>query len=264
MTAISLPLRGKNVLVPRSTGQAKSFSDLVKSYGGIPVEIPLLAFRPAALSEEMAVIMKEIHTYDWLIFTSSITVETFLSFVSSSERKQLPKIAAIGKKTESFLLDKKLQVDFTPKEFVAEGFVEEFLPYVKKGMKVLIPKGNLARNYIATVLSKKGAIVDEIIIYETFFPEESRELIKDKLSRDQLDILTFTSPSTIDHLMDVVKEYNLHDKVEECIIGCIGPVTKERIESYGLKVHSAPEEYTVHQMLKSIINYLENEYRRVL
>lgn len=263
MTASSLPLRGKNILVPRSKGQAHSFSELVEKYGGNPVEIPLLAFRPAR-SPEIHAITNQLHAYDWIIFTSSITVETFLSLLHPSDRKHMPKIAAIGKKTESFLLTKGFQVDFTPEEFVAEGFVEEFKPYVKKGMKVLIPKGNLARNYIAAQLSSHGAVVDEAIIYETFFPEDSRELIKDKLTHNQLDILTFTSPSTIDHLMAVVKENNLYEKVEACIIGCIGPVTKERIESYGLKVHVAPDIYTVHHMIKSTIDYLENEYRRAL
>ncbi|WP_102274387.1 uroporphyrinogen-III synthase [Cytobacillus massiliigabonensis] len=263
MTASSLPLKGKNILVPRSKGQAQSFSDLVEKYGGNPVEIPLLAFRPASSAENHAII-NQLHTYDWLIFTSSITVETFLSFLHPSDRNHMPKIAAIGKKTESYLLAKGLQVDFTPQEFVAEGFVEEFKPYVKMGMKVLIPKGNLARNYIAAHLTKHGAVVDEAVIYETYFPEDSRELIKDKLSCSQLDILTFTSPSTIDHLMAVVKENNLYDKVEACIIGCIGPVTKERIEAYGLKVHIAPDVYTVHHMIKSTIDYLENEYRRAL
>ena len=263
MIASSLPLRGKNILVPRSKGQAESFSHLVEKYGGNPVEIPLLAFRPTS-SPEIQTIITQIHTYDWIIFTSSITVETFLTFLRPSGGQQLPKIAAIGKKTESFLVTKGLQVDFTPEEFVAEGFVEEFRAYVKKGMKVLIPKGNLARDYIASQLAKYGADVDETIIYETYFPEASKEIIKDKLTHSQLDILTFTSPSTIDHLMAVVKEYDLDDNVKECIIGCIGPVTKERIESYGLKVHIAPDVYTVHHMIKSTIDYLEKEYRREL
>jgi uroporphyrinogen-III synthase len=262
MTSASLPLEGKRILVPRSKGQSKSFSHLVESYGGVPVEIPLLAFRPVQVSEDTRTILNELHTYDWIIFTSSITVETFLSFNSPSPDKQFPKVAAIGTKTKSSLEDSGFQVDFIPEEFVAEGFVEEFLPHVQKGMRVLIPKGNLARNYIGTALSeKKGAHVDEIIIYETFFPEESRELIVKRLSENQLDILTFTSPSTIDHLMAVVKEYNLFHKLEDCLIGCIGPITKNRIESYGLKVHSAPDIYTVDHMLKNIISYLEN--RRV-
>lgn len=257
MTAPSLPLKGKNVLVPRGTEQSTSFSDLIISYGGSPVEIPLIAFQPVQASEELFAIINELHTYDWIIFTSNVTVETFLSFIDLTEQKRLPKIATIGKRTESCLKNAGLQVDFTPKEYVAESFVQEFLPFVQPGMKILIPKGNLARNYISTALTAKGALVDELIIYSTYFPEESRQLLKEKLAAKSIDILTFTSPSTVDHLMDVVSEYKLHQHIEDCIIGSIGPITTKRVEHYGLKVHSAPNVYTVHHMLKTINAYLE-------
>ena len=63
-----------------------------------------------------------------------------------------PKIAAIGTKTAKVLLERGLQVEFIPTEYVAEAFVTEFLPYVQEGTRVLIPKGNLARE----VLFQKG------------------------------------------------------------------------------------------------------------
>ena len=260
MTSPALPLSGKTVLVPRGKGQAKSFSDLIESYGGNPVEIPLIAFKPVESTDEIQMLIKRLHTYDWLILTSNVAVETFFSFIKLTEETRLPKIAVIGKKTESCIKKLGLEVAFTPKEYVAEGFVEEFLPYIEPGMKVLIPKGNLARDYICTSLSANGAIVDEVVIYQTFFPEESKQLLKEMLANKSINILTFTSPSTVDHFMDVVKEYNLHHSLEDCVIGCIGPITVERAKYYELKVHSAPEVYTVHHMLKSIISYIENSH----
>ncbi|MBU8879585.1 uroporphyrinogen-III synthase [Bacillus sp. FJAT-29790] len=255
MTASSLPFIGKNVLVPRGKKQAKSFSDLVASYGGNPVEIPLIAFRPVEITEEALAKIAQLHTFDWIIFTSNIAVETFLSYVNLHQQKDFPKIAAIGEKTRSCLHRFGLQVDFMPSEYVAEGFVKEFLPFVKKGMKILIPKGNLARNYIYTALSEKGSHVDELIMYETYFPEESRQLIKEKAG--VLDILTFTSPSTVDHFMGEVKKNNLFHMLDNSVIGCIGPVTRAKVESYGLTVHTAPDVYTVPHMLENIIAYLE-------
>ena len=41
-----LPLQNKKVLVPREKKKVKSFSEMVQKYGGIPVEISLLAFKP--------------------------------------------------------------------------------------------------------------------------------------------------------------------------------------------------------------------------
>jgi uroporphyrinogen-III synthase len=251
-----LPLLGKRILVPRGKREAKAFSALVEKYGGIPLEIPLLSFRPIVPSEEMKEIINNIHTYDWIIFTSNVTVETFLSLVEH-QVVPLPRIAVIGTRTEVVLTNRGFKVDFVPNEYVAEGFVREFLPLVQKGMKVLIPKGNLARDYIAESLSAVGAQVDELVVYETYLPEDSKNQLKAAIRQKQIDILTFTSPSTVDHFMEVIDGNDLHPFLDDCLISCIGPITKERIESVGLCVHVMPETYTVEDMLKKMIIYLE-------
>jgi uroporphyrinogen-III synthase len=251
-----LPLLGKRILVPRGKKEAKAFSALVEKYGGVPMEIPLLSFRPVVPSEKMIEILHNINTYDWLIFTSNVTVETFLA-TANDGFDQLPRIAVIGKRTEEVLINRGYKVDFVPDEYVAEGFVREFSPLVQKDMKVLIPKGNLARDYIAESLTAAGALVDELVVYETYVPEESKSQLKDAISEKQIDIFTFTSPSTVDHFMEVINENGLHQFLDDCLISCIGPITKERIESVGLRVHVIPETYTVEDMLKKMIIYLE-------
>ncbi len=249
----SLPLYNKKVLVPRGKGQAKPFSDLVKKKGGIPIEIPLIAFRPVQQNDKLTEMMKELHTYDWIIFTSNVTVDTFFSMVNSHA---LPKVAVIGARTKQVLVDRGIHVDFTPSEYVAEGFVSEFLPLIQPGMKVLIPKGNLARDYIALSLTERGAIVTEAVIYETYAPEESKKELVEMLSNEELDILTFTSPSTVDHFIEIVQEYNLSDKLSSCLVACIGPVSTKRAIALGLTVHVSPTEYTVKDMIKAIIENL--------
>lgn len=256
---VNLPLLGKRVLVPRGKKEAKVFSALVEKYGGVPKEIPLLAFRPIQPSVELEEIINKIDTYNWIIFTSNVTVETFFTFFKNQYVK-LPRIAVIGKRTSDVLIKKGYQVDFVPKEFVAEGFVSEFMPHVHEGMKVLIPKGNLARDYIGESLTKAGALVDEIIVYETYLPEESKNQLNEAITNNQIDILTFTSPSTVEHFMKVINENDLHRYINDCLISCIGPVTKERIESVGLRVDVSPESYTVEDMLKGIVRYLQSAH----
>lgn len=252
----SLPLQNKHVLVPRGKGHAKPFSDLVDKYGGIPVEIPLIAFRPIAATEDLQRILKQLHTYDWIIFTSNVTVETFFSFIR--DNSSLPNIAVIGEKTRRVVERKGAKVHFTPGHYVAEGFVEEFAPLVKPGNRILIPKGNLAREYIASALAEMGTEVDELVIYETYLPDDSRSKLIDMLTNGSLDILTFTSPSTIEHFMEIVQQNKLESKLDDCLVACIGPVSKQKAEERGLTVHIAPEKYTVEDMLKGIIEYLSN------
>jgi uroporphyrinogen-III synthase len=209
------------------------------------------------MSQAIKMAIEQIHTYDWIIFTSSVTVETFFFFCENG--KKLPKVAVIGDKTKEAIERENIFVDFTPREFVAEGFVKEFLPHVSEGTRVLIPKGNLAREYIASSLMEKGAHVDELIIYETYMPDESKSRLLEVLSGGKLDILTFTSPSTIDHFMETVKGKQLDSVINQCIIACIGPVSRRRAEQYGLTVHACPESYTAAEMLESVIEYLNKK-----
>lgn len=256
----SSPLLGRKVLVPRGENQARSFSQLIEKYGGIPIEIPLIAFRPIERNPRLLTILKALDTYDWIIFTSNVTVETFFSFFSLAETENyFPKIAVIGKKTEEGLLEKGMQPEFVPSTYVAETFVEEFLPFIHENSRVLIPKGNLAREYISTSLTDFGANVDEVVIYETYMPEESRKKLAEMLVLNQLDILLFTSPSTVDHFMDVVQQKELMHYLNECIFGSIGPTTEKKLQAYGLPVHASPKEYTVKEMINSTIAYLELE-----
>ncbi|WP_342432493.1 uroporphyrinogen-III synthase [Neobacillus sp. FSL H8-0543] len=250
-------LNNKKVLIPRGVGQARSFSQLVGKYGGIPIEIPLIAFRPIETNQRVQVALKRLDTYDWIIFTSNVTVETFFSFMNIEEIDSFPRIAVIGKKTEEVLLERGFKSEFVPSAYVAEVFVDEFLPNVASGSRVLIPKGNLAREYISSALIKKGAEVDEMVIYETYMPEESKVKLATMLVADELDILMFTSPSTVDHFMTIVTEFNLQSHLDHCTISCIGPVSEKRLRFYGLPVHASPEEYTVKEMIKSTIEYLE-------
>ena len=250
------PLQDKTVMIPRGKAHAKSFSELVAKFGGIPVEIPLIAFRPAAATVNLDDLIYHLHTYDWIIFTSNVTVETFFSFIKKPVK--LPKIAVIGDKTRQVLEDRGITVEFTPGHYVAEEFVEEFHSHLRKGTRILIPKGNLARDYIASSLKKHGASVDEAVIYETYMPDDSRDKLIQMLSSGSLDILTFTSPSTIDHFMEIVERHQLHEQLRHCIVACIGPVSLRKAEDWGLTVHAVPEKYTVEEMLNSIIEYLRN------
>ncbi|NHM30497.1 uroporphyrinogen-III synthase [Neobacillus terrae] len=250
------PLLDKKVLVPRGKKQAKSFSQLVETFGGIPIEIPLIAFRPIQPNDELAAIFNNIKSYSWIIFTSNTTVDTFFSFLSKDEISHLPKIAVIGERTQKVVKEKGVEVSFLPSGYVAETFAKEFVSFIKEGDKIFIPKGNLARDVIAEELRRFGTIVDEAIVYETYLPEESRLKLADLLKRNELDILMFTSPSTVDHFMAVVEENHLRDQIKECMVACIGPVTKEKLKSYGLLVHASPKVYTVEAMIKSMAEYI--------
>lgn len=254
------PLAGKKILVPRSKKQTGGMAAFIAEYGGEAVEIPLLAFKYRPLAESIKQHLgNQDKSYDWIIFTSSNGVKAFFQEVSDIEQIYLPKIASIGEITTAALNKLGYQTDFVPSSYVAEAFVEEFIPIIKEDERILLVKGNLAREYVSTRLKHTHAILEEAILYETYFPKSSEAQIATRLDKQELDVLLFTSSSTVDHFMDIVKKYQLMEQTKQCIIVCIGPITKERVEYYGLKVHVTPEIYTVASMIVALVKYYKQK-----
>lgn len=250
------PLQGKNILVPRGKDQAVVFSETIRNLGGTPIKIPLIGFKEIENKEILLQKTAQLSSYDWLVITSMNTAKFFLPYLSPDLPK-IPKIAAIGEKTAQEIEKRGFRVEFIPREYVAEGFVKDFLPVAARGEKVLLPKGDLARDIISTQLGEHGVSVDEFVIYETYLPDESKEKLIDTLRHIPLHVLTFTSSSTVDHFMSVVQTEKLHDKLENSVIACIGPIAKKTAEDYGLIVHVSPSVYTVPAMLDALVHYIQ-------
>ena len=254
------PLGGKKILVPRSKYQSFTLTQKIEELGGIAVEIPLLAMREKNLLGYHIQSLKQ-SNFDWIVFTSSNGVHAF--FRQWKHQNILSaKIAVIGKKTTEVLSEYGYKADFIPSQFVAEQFIREFIPFVSKQDRIFLIKGNLARDYIKVELNKVSCHVEEAILYETYFPTASEKNLAKKLKNKGLDILLFTSTSTVHHFMQVVREYDLVEEVRNCLIVSIGPVTTQSIKNCGLHVDVTAEPYTAESMINGLVNFLNKEQER--
>ena len=114
-----------------------------------------------------------------------------------------------------------------------------------------LAKGNFARTIISDKINNVGANCDEVIVYETVLPQESVPKLVYVLQAQEVDVITFTSSSTIHHFMQIVEQYQLHLLLESLIIACIGPIAKKAALQYRLKVDICPDVYTTDAMLKN-------------
>lgn len=247
------PLTGKTILIVRQERQAKGMIDRIQSLGGKAIAVPLLDF---ALPEDQKELRKKIAAasgYDWLILTSQNAADFF--FRLSGETDTLPPIAVIGSKTKEALAKYGAEPDFVPEKYVAESFAAEFRHIIKPGDRVLLPKGNRARNVIAAEIRAAGAECDEVIVYETFCPEESGPALADVLRNRQPDAVAFTSSSTVEFFMDIVNKYGLAGCLQEMTIAAIGPVARKTAETHGLTVHVCPDTYTAGSMIDALCGY---------
>lgn len=242
-------LAGKTVLITRAQHQAKQMSVAVKEKSGIPLEIPLLRMEGMS-SRQIQHIAKQLHSYDWVIFTSKNGVAFFLD----SLKKKLPatiKIAAVGVKTKLELEKRGHQVAFVPTSFVAEVFAEEFIKKLSGNERILFPKGNLARDVIPVALRGRGISLDELIVYGTKVNVEKRQELIASLEVEKIDIITFTSPSTVTSFVHLLEGTNWREWTKKCTIACIGPITEKEAILYFPHV-IVPKEYTVEALLQCI------------
>src|SRR5262245_63952779 len=72
-------LKGKRVLITRARCQALSLAQRIESLGGEIVEFPTIEIKPPASYKFLDEAIKQITSYDWLIFTSVNGVEQFLN-----------------------------------------------------------------------------------------------------------------------------------------------------------------------------------------
>ena len=254
-----LPLLEKTILVTRGKDQAKEFTKRIKELGGTSIEFPLISFQPSKNQAEIKAAMANIHTYDYLVFTSKNGVDFFFDVFDSihGNRANLPKIAVVGSKTEEILQQKGVAADIVPEDFVAEGLVKVLQPFAADGASFLLARGNLSRTILPRELTASGGRVHDLVIYETVENIDEREKLIQLLETTQVDVITFTSPSTVHNFVKLLSHTNYRSWIADTVIACIGPVTRQALVDADLHVSVCPSTYTIEHMLQELITYLK-------
>jgi uroporphyrinogen-III synthase len=257
-----LPLAGKQILITRGQNQAADFAAKIKSLGGIPHIVPLIAFQHVHDSREEE-FLRKLETFDWVIFTSKNGVDFFFQILSerdvNPQKRIAAKFAVVGAKTEQALKKHGFQADFIPDQYTADEFVRCIQNGRFRAERALIPKGNLSKESIARALRSSGASAEEWVVYATIFPKESEEKLVSLLNQDILDVACFTSPSTVRHFMKVVDKHQLKQHLSRLIFASIGPVTCKELKKYCLPVHISPKEYTIDALIEEICVFYQKE-----
>jgi len=77
-----------------------------------------------------------------------------------------------------------------------------------------------------------------------------------RLEAGSIDIITFTSSSTVKNFLELTGEKFL-PSIKNIKIACIGPVTEKTAREAGLNVEIIPEQYTVSSLLDAIESFFQ-------
>lgn len=252
------PLFGKKILVTRAREQASELSKLLQEYGAMVVEFPMIKITPPLNFKELDKSIRQIEIYDWIVFTSPNGVRYFLNRLRQKgkdirELKGL-KIATIGSETKKLLQDLELNVDYQPeKEYTQEGLLEGFKKWEMKGKRIIIPRSEQARDVLIKGLKEAGAMVDEVTVYRIIREQTDIVHLKELLTQDEIDIITFTSSSTVTNFCSMFNEEEIRSLLNKIKICSIGPITTQKAQSLGLKIDITAKKYTIRGLVEAIL-----------
>jgi uroporphyrinogen-III synthase len=228
-----MALTDKKIIITRALEQTSEAREIFRKNGAEVFDLPSLVIGPPDDWEPLDAALKEITTFDWIIFSSANGVrnvdermkEIGLSLSEISENIQ---IAAVGRKTASLLEDMDVKVSFVPPSFVADSLVEYF-PQNQKGLKLFIPRVQTGgRSILSHSFKLKGAEVTEVAAYESSCPKDIPQKTIDALNSGQIDIIAFTSSKTVIHSVSLFTKYfgeNWLKLIKKIQLVSIGPQT---------------------------------------
>ncbi len=258
-TINSLPLRNKTIVITRAIEQSKESSETFKQLGANVIIFPTLDIVPPDSWSQFDSIITGKAKIDFIIFTSAYAVKMFTLRCNELNVKldfNRIKIVAVGNKTAAICERHNIPVHIIPQKYSANGVINELSNYDLESKVIFIPRSAIGREELPEELEKLGAIIKSAPAYNVSIPPP--EIIKDNLERlrqSTPDIFIFTSPSTFENFLTILKISEPVNYFVRSEVAAIGPSTKTAIENRGVHVSIMPDEYTIDGLAKAIVEY---------
>jgi uroporphyrinogen III methyltransferase/synthase len=237
-----MELTGKTVLITRAASQSAQLRSQLEDFGARVIECPTIQIVPPKTWKPVDDAIRRLNTYQWVLFTSANAVEQFMDRLENV-RCNVP-IAVVGSATAAKLGEWGLKPSLIPKEFRAEGLLDEFAGNLVN-LRILFPRAEVARELLPDELRRRGATVDVVTVYRTVKAFSGN--IAEILASEKVDCVVFTSPSAIPE--------GLHTLPTGTALAVIGPVTREAAQLLGLMPDIVPVESTVPGLIEAIRKY---------
>ncbi len=275
------PLSGLSVMVTRGEGQAGTLSEKLKKLGAFVINMPLIKILKDGGGIDRTKIdkaVKNIKKYDYLIFTSANAVSAFFEryFSKGMDARALSgkKIISVGKVSSSELLKYGILPDIVPSEPSQAGIIDVLKDADIKGKKILFPQALKINRELPEFLSSKGSDTENLPVYETAVPEESKEAMREIFGSlkktgkniglpDNLDLgsfwVTFTSYSTVENFanaLEGVKKGLLKQVILSGVkFASIGKKTAEYALGFGIKSDIISKDVNIDSLIDGIVNF---------
>jgi len=257
------PLMGRTLAVTRARTQASDLVKRLEQLGAYVIEVPTIEIAAVEAWDLVDLAIADLPHTDWVVFTSVNGVSYFFNriFALGLDLRVLAdvKIAAIGQATGDHIRGHHLNVDLEPQERDSEGFLGALINTGSlTGVHFLIPGPEKARSVLPDGLKNSGARVREVAVYKTMQPNALPERFVGALKEQTLDLVTFTSSSTVTNLSALLSGQDVPTPIKAA---CIGPVTAQTAldNGYHVAVQLDSEDISIDGLVKEVVNYFAIE-----
>ncbi len=254
------PLFGWRVLVPRTKEQAGSLSAKLRSYGGVPEEVPTISVEPPRNPLQMDKAVRGLveGRYEWIVFTSVNAVkavrEKFDEYGLDARAFSGLKVAAVGDKTAANVAEWGIRADLVPSgEQSAKGLLEDWPPFddlLDPINRVFLPRADIATETLVAGLHELGWEVDDVTAYRTVRAAPPPAPTRDAIKSGKFDAVVFTSSSTVRNLVGIAGKPHA-----STVIAAIGPATAKTCEEHGLRVDVLAPKPSVEELADALADF---------
>ncbi|MDT7907259.1 MAG: uroporphyrinogen-III C-methyltransferase [Candidatus Calescibacterium sp.] len=249
----------KKIVITRPLKQSYSASKLIREFGGLPILFPSVKIvfgekhkeNIKKFLEEIESKNKEERNDTILVFTSQNGVQNFFSFLFSIGKDSRTiwgmKVAAVGEKTASSLVESGIIPDILPQNFTTENLYEELK--IRPEKNVVFLRAEKVKN-IEDKLIQSGKNVKTVEIYSIEKEEKTKEEIEE-LKILNPDVLTFTSSLSFIYFTEFFEK----DWIKDRVIACIGEVTAKTVERYVKKPEIVSKKQTIESLVEEIVKF---------
>ena len=233
-------LRGARIVVTRPRRQAGPLIAALAKRGAVPIALPTIRVEPIAETSLLDAALDEACRggFDWIVFTSANAVEIIARRLDALEIRpeQLAavNVAAVGRATATAAVDAGLNLTLVPESATGDAVGGDLGRQLRPGARVLYPRSAIGRQALPNALKAAGTDVVTIDVYRTL-PEPDVDMrVLDQVRRGEIDMITFTSPSSVRNFLDLVGAERA--VLDEIPVVCAGPVTGQSAREAGMRV----------------------------
>jgi uroporphyrinogen III methyltransferase / synthase len=244
------------VVVTRAEGTDGPLSRELRGLGLKVLSWPAVRVAHAD-SGALDAVLREVHTFGWIVFASRHAVGAVLERLPSPPAGV--RIAAVGQATAQVLRQRGWPVHLVPEESSAAALIAAFAAQWSAGdagVKMLYPASSRALPTIAAGLRQLGASVTQVEAYRTQTAALDVEECRAWIARGGVGAVTFASPSAVSELAQALGEDDFQRLLADAAAVAIGRTTAAEVSARG---HSAvvAESATLHSLALTTLRLLQ-------